>query len=63
MPPMPLSDDDIASALTYVYNSFGNSGKEVTREEVRSIRDSGGDVAATGTKERARTPHEPSPWE
>jgi mono/diheme cytochrome c family protein len=38
MPKFPLTDRDIASALTYVYNSFGNSGKDVTAEEVRSVR-------------------------
>ena len=30
MPSFPLSDQDIANVLTYVYNSFGNSGLEVT---------------------------------
>ena len=38
MPSFPLSDDDIANALTYVYNSFGNSGKEVTPQEVKALR-------------------------
>lgn len=38
MPPFPLSDDDIANVLTFVYNSFGNSGLEVTPEEVKSVR-------------------------
>jgi mono/diheme cytochrome c family protein len=38
MPPFPLSDQDIASVLTYVYNSFGNSGLEVTAEEVKAQR-------------------------
>jgi mono/diheme cytochrome c family protein len=38
MPPFPLSDQDIANVLTYVYNSFGNSGLEVTPEEVKSQR-------------------------
>jgi len=38
MPPFPLSDQDIASVLTYVYNSFGNSGLEVTPEEVKAQR-------------------------
>ena len=38
MPRFPLTDQDIASALTYVYNSFGNSGKDVTAEEVRTVR-------------------------
>ncbi len=38
MPSFPLSDQDIANALTFVYNSFGNSGLEVTPEEVKTLR-------------------------
>ncbi len=38
MPPQNLSDSQIAAALTYVYHSFGNSGKTVTKEEVNKIR-------------------------
>jgi mono/diheme cytochrome c family protein len=38
MPPFPLSDQNIANVLTYVYNSFGNSGIEVTPEEVKAQR-------------------------
>lgn len=38
MPPFPLSDRDIAAVLTYVYSSFGNSGLEVTPDEVKSAR-------------------------
>jgi len=38
MPPFPLSDQDIAHVLTYIYNSFGNSGVEVTPEEVKAQR-------------------------
>jgi mono/diheme cytochrome c family protein len=38
MPSFPLSDQDIANVLTFVYNSFGNSGLEVTPEEVRALR-------------------------
>jgi mono/diheme cytochrome c family protein len=38
MPSFPLSDQDIASVLTYVYNSFGNSGLEVRPDEVKSER-------------------------
>jgi len=33
-----LSDDEIANVVTYVRNSFGNSGDGVTIEEVRKIR-------------------------
>ena len=38
MPKFPLTDDAIANALTYTYNSFGNSGKEVTPAEVKALR-------------------------
>jgi nitrite reductase (NO-forming) len=33
-----LSDEEIANVLTYVINSFGNSGPVVGPEEVRKIR-------------------------
>jgi nitrite reductase (NO-forming) len=38
MPKFPLTDHDIANVLTFVYNSFGNSGIEVTPEEVAALR-------------------------
>jgi nitrite reductase (NO-forming) len=38
MPSFPLNDEDIANVLTYVYNSFGNSGLEVMPEEVKAVR-------------------------
>ena len=38
MPQFPLGDEDIANVLTFVYNSFGNSGLEVTPEEVKVLR-------------------------
>ena len=38
MPQFPLSDQDVANVLSYVYNSFGNSGLEVTPEEVKAVR-------------------------
>jgi mono/diheme cytochrome c family protein len=38
MPSFPLNDQDIANALTFVYNSFGNSGLEVTPDEVKALR-------------------------
>jgi mono/diheme cytochrome c family protein len=38
MPRFPLSDEQIADVLTYVYGSFGNSGKEVTPAEVKTAR-------------------------
>jgi len=38
MPSFPLSDENIANVLTFVYNSFGNSGLAVTPEEVKAVR-------------------------
>ncbi len=38
VPSFLFSDDDIANVLTYVYNSFGNSGLEVTTAEVKALR-------------------------
>jgi mono/diheme cytochrome c family protein len=38
MPSFPLGDEAIANVLTYVYNSFGNSGLEVKPEEVKAQR-------------------------
>ncbi|HKY92063.1 MAG TPA: copper-containing nitrite reductase [Nevskiaceae bacterium] len=39
MPPMSqLNDDEVANILTYVLNSWGNSGGVVSAEEVRSVR-------------------------
>jgi mono/diheme cytochrome c family protein len=38
MPKFPLDDNDIANVLTYVYSSFGNSGIEVTPQEVARLR-------------------------
>lgn len=44
MPKFPLTDQDIANALTFVYNSFGNAGIEVTPEEVATLRAQAPDV-------------------
>jgi nitrite reductase (NO-forming) len=38
MPAWSLSDEDIANVLTYVYNSWGNSKKDVTPQEVKTNR-------------------------
>lgn len=38
MPKFPLGDEDVANVLTYVYNSFGNSGLEVQPDEVKRLR-------------------------
>ena len=36
MPAFSLSDNDVASVLTYVLNSWGNSGGDITADEVRA---------------------------
>jgi nitrite reductase (NO-forming) len=38
MPALGLSDDDVASVLTFVRNSFGNKGDAVTVDEVKSVK-------------------------
>jgi nitrite reductase (NO-forming) len=38
MPAWTLSDEDIANVLTFIYNSWGNSGKEVSPDEVKAQR-------------------------
>ena len=38
MPALGLSEDDIASVLTFVRNSFGNKGDAVTVDEVKSVK-------------------------
>jgi mono/diheme cytochrome c family protein len=38
MPSFPLTDQNIAYVLTFVYNSFGNSGLDVTPDEVKVLR-------------------------
>jgi nitrite reductase (NO-forming) len=38
MPAWTLTDEEIANVLTYVYHSWGNSGKEVTPKEVKTYR-------------------------
>ena len=39
MPPVAgVTDKDIADVITYVRNSFGNSGAEVTEAEVKAIK-------------------------
>jgi len=38
MPKFPLSDQEIANVLTYVYNAMGNSGQEVIADEVKAAR-------------------------
>ncbi len=42
MPALSLSDDDIASVLTYVRNSWGNKADLVQDSEVAKLRAAGG---------------------
>lgn len=41
MPKQTLSDEEIANVVTYVLNSFGNGGGEVTPSQVSAIRKTG----------------------
>lgn len=47
MPKFPLTDEQIANVLTYVYNSFGNSEKQVTPDEVKTARSEKPDATST----------------
>jgi mono/diheme cytochrome c family protein len=38
MPPSVLDDQRVADVLTYVRNTFGNSGEAITLEEVKEVR-------------------------
>ncbi len=38
MPAVALNDEDTANVLTFILNSFGNKGGEVTPEDVKAIR-------------------------
>lgn len=42
MPPVSLSEEQVANVLTYVRNSFGNSADAVSVDEVRKVK---GDVS------------------
>ena len=41
MPTQTLSDEEVANVVTFVLNSFGNSGGEVTPAQVSAIRKTG----------------------
>lgn len=38
MPNLGLSDEDAANVATFVFNSFGNSGGDVTLEDISKVR-------------------------
>ena len=40
MPAMALSDEEVANVLSYVYASWGNSGEQVSAEDVARVRSS-----------------------
>ncbi|MBQ4856291.1 nitrite reductase, copper-containing, partial [Rhodanobacter sp. B2A1Ga4] len=47
MPPMSqLNDDEVANILTYVLNSWGNPGGQISKEEVAKARAEAPAVAA-----------------
>lgn len=41
MPAVVMDDEKIASVLTYVRNSFGNSGEIVSKDDVKQVRAAG----------------------
>lgn len=57
MPKFPLTDDNIADVLTFIYNAFGNDDGEVTPEDVARAR-----TQAPAVQKRA-APQPPSPFE
>ena len=61
MPRLPFDDAQIASVLTYVYGSFGNSAQEVLPGEVRLMR-AQKNVSVSNTKP-AKTENKPGQWE
>jgi len=61
MPSFPLGDQDVANVLTYVYNSFGNAGLEVTPDEVKAVRAQGPAKTAPAAKPASAAP--PSAFE
>ncbi len=58
MPRFPLSDEDIADVLTFVYNAFGNSGSEVTPAEVARVRGQAPSTQAPAAPAAAQPPSE-----
>jgi mono/diheme cytochrome c family protein len=59
MPSFPLGNDDIANVLTFVYNSFGNAGLEISPDEVETLRGQPPDEPINPI----RTPQAPSAFE
>ena len=61
MPRLPFDDAQIASVLTYVYGSFGNSGQEVLPDDVKQVRAL--KIASVPDSKPAKTAGNPNPWE
>ncbi len=61
MPKFPLSDDNIADVLTFVYNAFGNDDGEVTPADVARARTQA--PAVQKPVQEPAAPQPPSPFE
>jgi mono/diheme cytochrome c family protein len=61
MPRLPFDDAQIASVLTYVYGSFGNSGQDVSPEDVKLVRSKKNNP--NPTPKPAQADNKTSPWE
>jgi mono/diheme cytochrome c family protein len=46
-----MSDAEVASVLTYVYNNWNNAGFDVTPAEVQAVRQGGPPVSAAVSAE------------
>jgi nitrite reductase (NO-forming) len=51
MPALAMSDAEVASVLTYVYNNWDNAGFDVTPAEVQAVRQGGPPVSAAVSAE------------
>lgn len=58
MPAFPLSDENIANVMTFVYNSFGNAGLEVKPDEVKILRTQPPDVSGPSALPAAKSQFE-----
>jgi mono/diheme cytochrome c family protein len=63
MPRFPLGDDDIANVLTYVYNTMRNSGKDVTADEVKALRNQKETTARTSQAKKSTPAVAQNPFE
>ena len=63
MPRFPLNDQEVANILTYVFNSMGNSGKEITADEVSAARAEKAGQKIDGHTPQANIVEERNPFE